>query len=271
MKSFPHLKLILLSTVGVLSLFGYVHGHTFTPDEDAAFLSLMDDIKSFILLIRSGGENVTLVTEYSKNISILLNSSTMKEINERNLRLGTSLSSSLSELRNASREIRDDKAVMIQDLIDDTISSRIAKSDLENSTIQSLAISLDLNKIIEYYSKAYDTAGSTTNILGHTIMEEMHSNHTSSNLSSTVSDNDNNKLYDMRSYYHSLSLANVTIDRFNTEIKDGLNPKDIEFLDNALIDLQIKLIEKSTVNEISGIIHGQMQPTLQRIFKLALK
>lgn len=262
---------MLLSTVGLLSLFGYAHGHTFTSDEDAAFLSLMDDIKSIILLIRSSGENVTLVTEYSNNISILLNSSTMKEINERNLRLGTSLSSSITELRNVSREIRDDKAVMIQDLIDDTISSSIDKSDLENATIQSLAISLDLNKIIEYYSKAYDTARSTTNILGHTVMEEMYSNNTLSNLSSMSSHNVNNTLYDMQSYYHSLSLANVTTDRFNMELKDDLNPKDVEFLDNALIDLKIKLNEKSTVNEISGMIHGQMQPILQRTFNLALK
>jgi tRNA(His) 5'-end guanylyltransferase len=271
MKSFPQLKLILLLTVGVLSLFGYAHGHTFTPDEDAAFLSLMDDIRSIILLIRSSGENVILVTEYSDNVSILLNSSTMKEINERNLRLGTSLSSSISELRNASREIKDDKALMIQDLIDETISSRIAKSDLENATIQSLTISLDLNKIIEYYSKAYDTASSTTNILGHTIMEEIHSNNASSSRSSTGSHNDNDTLYAMRSYNHSLSLFNVTTDRFNTELKDDLNSKDFEFLDNALADLKKKLNEKSTVNEISGIIHGQIQPTLQRIFKLTLK
>lgn len=49
------------------------------------------------------------------------------------------------------------------------------------------------------------------------------------------------------------------------ELKDDLNPKDVEFLDNALIDLKIKLNEKSTVNEISGMIHGQMQPILKNI------
>lgn len=45
MKSFRYLKLMILLIVGVLSLFSYAHGHTFTPDEDASFLSLMDNVK----------------------------------------------------------------------------------------------------------------------------------------------------------------------------------------------------------------------------------
>jgi hypothetical protein len=78
---------------------------------------------------------------------LLLNSSTMKEINEKNQRLGTTLSSSITELRNASGRIGEDETIMIKDTIDEIISARIDKSDLENATIQSLAISLDLNKI----------------------------------------------------------------------------------------------------------------------------
>jgi len=50
MKSFRHKKFMFLSIVGILSLCGYAYGHTFTPNEDASFLSLMDDIKSIIFL-----------------------------------------------------------------------------------------------------------------------------------------------------------------------------------------------------------------------------
>lgn len=83
MKSFQHLNLILLSTVGVFSFSGLVQGHTFTPNEDSLFLSLMDDLKSVILSIRANWDNVTLITEYANDASLLLNSSTMKEINEK--------------------------------------------------------------------------------------------------------------------------------------------------------------------------------------------
>lgn len=70
-----------------------------------------------------------------------------------------SLSSSIIEFLSASKEIRDVETVMINDFIDEIISARIDKRidkyDLENATIQSLAISLDLNKIFEYYSRGY--------------------------------------------------------------------------------------------------------------------
>jgi hypothetical protein len=74
MKSFRYLKLMLLLIAGFLSPFSYAHGHTFTPDEDASFLSLMGYVKSIISLMRSSGYNSTLVTEYAKNASVLLNS-----------------------------------------------------------------------------------------------------------------------------------------------------------------------------------------------------
>jgi hypothetical protein len=57
MKSFQHVKLILLSIVGVLSFSGIVHGHTFTPNEDSSFLSLMDDLKEHHFIDkRKGGQ-----------------------------------------------------------------------------------------------------------------------------------------------------------------------------------------------------------------------
>lgn len=77
----------------------------------------MDDIKSIISLLEANKDNITLVTEYANNASLLLDSSTMKEINERNQRLGPSLSSPINELRNASKEIGDVETVMINDII----------------------------------------------------------------------------------------------------------------------------------------------------------
>jgi hypothetical protein len=230
----------------------------------------MDDLKSIILLIRENGDNMTLVTEYANDASLLLNSSTMKEINEKNQRLGTTLSSSITELRNASGGIGEDEAIMVKDTIDEIISARIDKSDLENATIQSLAISLDMNKIIEYYSKAYDTKSTKMNMSEHSMVKELHSQNASSTSSSTSS-HSNNTINDIRFYYRGLSLANVTTERFNTEVKDSLISKDIEFLETAFMDLRTRLNEESTINEISGIIHGQIQPAFQRIFKLVLE
>ena len=129
---------------------------------------------------------------------------------------------------------------------------------------------MDLNKIIEYYSKAYDTKSTKMNMSGHSMTKELHSQNSSS-MSNSTSSHSNNTINDIRFYYRSLSLANITTERFNTEVKDNLIPKDNEFLNSVFVDLRTRLNEKSTINEISGIIHGQIQPTLQRIFKHVLE
>lgn len=108
------------------------------------------------------------------------------------------------------------------------------------------------------------------NMSGHSMTKELHSQNSSS-MSNSTSSHSNNTINDIRFYYRSLSLANITTERFNTEVKDNLIPKDIEFLNTVFIDLRTRLNEKSTINEISGIIHGQIQPTLQRIFKHVLE
>ena len=72
MKSFQRVELLLLSAVGILSLSSYGHGHTFTSNKNASFLSLVDDPKSIISLLRADEKNATLVTKYANDVSLLL-------------------------------------------------------------------------------------------------------------------------------------------------------------------------------------------------------
>jgi hypothetical protein len=155
MKSYRHLLFVLLSLVGGLWLTSYVNGHNFTPNEDASFLSLMDDLKGILFLIRADVDNPTLVTEYANNASSLLKNSTMKEINEKNQRLGEYLYSSIIDLRNVSKGNAEDRTNTIDEITEEIILARIDKSELQNATVQSLAISLGSNKIFDYFSKAF--------------------------------------------------------------------------------------------------------------------
>lgn len=51
-----------------------------------------------------------------------------------------------------------EKTNVIDDIIAEVISTRIDKSQLENSTMHALAISLDLNKVLDYYYKQSDSS-----------------------------------------------------------------------------------------------------------------
>ncbi len=271
MKSYQHVLFILLSLVGVLWLTSYVNGHNFTPNEDASFHSLMDDLKGIILLIRANVDNPTLVTEYANNASSLLKSSTMKEINEKNQRLGKYLYSSIIDLRNVSKGNTEDRTNTIDEITEEIILARIDKSELENATVQSLVISLDLNKIFDYYSKAFHITDSKMNMSTHNLMGKMNVENTTiaSNLTTNVT---HNRITDTESYKHALSLTNVTIDRFNKEVNNSLDSiKDIDYLESGFIALRTKLYEKGSINDISGIIHGQIQPAFQDIFNLGLE
>lgn len=73
----------------------------------------------------------------------------MKEINEKNQRLGEYLYSSIIDLRNVSKGNTEDRTNTIDEITEEIILARIDKSELENATVQSLAISLDLNKIFD--------------------------------------------------------------------------------------------------------------------------
>jgi len=130
-------------------------------------------LKGIILLIRAEVDNPTLVTEYANNASSLLNSSTMKEINEKNQRLGKYLYSSIIDLRNVSKGNTEDRTNAIDEITEEIILARIDKSELENATVQSLAISLDLNKIFDYYSKAFHISDSMMSMSSHNLMGKM--------------------------------------------------------------------------------------------------
>lgn len=107
---------------------------------------------------------------------------------------------------------------------------------------------------------------STHNLMGKMNVENPM---IASNLTTNVTQN---MITDTESYKRALSLTNVTIDRFNMDVKNSLDSiKDIDYLESGFIALTTKLSEKGSINEISGIIHGQIQPALQDVFSLSLE
>ena len=86
MASFFALSLVL--SVGPIS----VRAHTFSPNESASFLSLVDQIKSALSPIESDvSTNLTLAKEQGQYARMLVTNDTTKELKERNERLSTKL------------------------------------------------------------------------------------------------------------------------------------------------------------------------------------
>jgi len=271
--NFYHSAAVLLSSLVVGGLFvpSGVHAHNFTPSEEASFLSLMDDFKSIILLVGNNVDNTTLLTEYVDKASFLLNGSALKEINEQNQRLGNYLSSSTLDLKNVSKTDVKERTNVINDIIAEVISTRIDKTQLENSTMHAFAISLDLNKVLDYYTNAFQATVTQMNNSGHKEMnmKVMNSHVLDSNSTDTKSQITKPAI---SPYEQALSLTNVTIDRFDNELGNTLNStSQLNLVKNSLDTLKTKIEEKSSINDIAGLIHSQVQPALQEMFKLELE
>jgi hypothetical protein len=70
----------------------------------------------------------------------------------------------------------------------------------------------------------------------------------------------------------TLSLTKVTINRFDNELVNPLNStSQLDLVKKSLDTLNTKIDEKNSINGISGLIHSQVQPALQEVFKLELE
>lgn len=73
-------------------------------------------------------------------------------------------------------------------------------------------------------------------------------------------------------YEQALSFTNVTIDHFENELGNTLNStSQLDPVKNSLDTLKTRIEEKSSINDIAGLIHSQVQPALQEMFKLELE
>ena len=145
------------------------------------------------------------------------------------------------------------------------------KSQLENSTMHALAISLNLNKVFDYYTKAVQASVSEMNNSRHKGMNmKVMNNHVlDSNSTNTKSQNTKPAI---GPYEQALSLTNVTINRFDNELVNPLNStSQLDLVKNSVDTLKTKIEEKNFINGISGLIHSQVQPAPQEVFKLELE
>ncbi|MEO9363458.1 MAG: hypothetical protein ABI348_06110 [Nitrososphaera sp.] len=135
--------------------------HNFSGDESATFLANVDAIKIQLMLV--GGNyagNPDSAKEHAEHASEHLSASDIKEITEKNQRLGTALPAALEKLKTsiAGNSPRSEIVQQIKDIngmLGETITVRIDKSQLSNSTVNALMFTNLVNEVLESYQDAY--------------------------------------------------------------------------------------------------------------------
>jgi CO dehydrogenase/acetyl-CoA synthase beta subunit len=251
----------------LISLYSFISviAHVFTPNESASFISLVDQIKSALTSINEyDSSNKTAIGEQAKYARMLLTQSVLKELNERNQRIGTELPRLLDSLQNIPPEDLNGNISMLNDLLAEALTVRVEKDQMTNATVQALAFAEDVDKILDEYNAAFNKSTIPMNM-------NMNMNMSEDNMTSMANVTKREVIKNTNAYQRAVALTDIAIDRFNTELKGKSNVTlTMDEVAKGLDELKNFIQNKEHPTKVMGIVHGGIQPNLQTAFNLEL-
>ena len=221
--------------------------HTFSGDESASFLATVEVIKVHLDLAKKDfTTNATLSAEHVEHAGEHLSNDTIKEITERNKRLGTDLPASLKDLRealevgNATTADVNGQVTNINSLLDETVTVRIEKTQLTNSTVQVTMLADFADEILESYDGAY---ANQTNIVN------------------------------MMNYESAQALAARAQELFDSKLKamaEANATAAVTALEAGLKKLKQAIDDKTPVDDVDSIVNKDVHPNIQKAFNLQI-
>src|SRR5215204_4297141 len=260
----------IISTIIFFNTQNVVYAHTFSGDESASFLTLIEEISTGSHLIeKSLINNVTLAQRIAEHISQLVTPEHLEEISEKNKLVANSLNESLSDLENsfnftnkiAPSEIKQ-KIKNLDDILGEVVSVRIENEQLTNDTVNALVLNDLIGKALQSYDKA----------LG--IKSDEHSEeHESENIKENDGQDIKVKIVNQVEYQIAQALFNKSIEKFN-ELKPlvSSNMSNLSTtLESSLVQLRNAVDNKESFEVIDDIIDRQVTPHLESIFKIKIE
>jgi hypothetical protein len=242
--------------------------HTFSGDESASFLALVEVINVRLQLVKSDlATNATNSSEHAEHAAEHLENDTIKEITERNNRLGTELPASLKHLQETlesgdyTTPDIDGKVTIINDLLAETVTVRIENTQLSNSTVQGLMLANLVDEILESYNGAY----------GIEEHEEEEGSMNMTETSATEEDEEHNAIANMAEYEGAQALTVRAQELFDTKLKamaEANATQAVTDLDAGLKHLKQAIDDKAPHDDVDVIVHSEVHPNIQKAFNL---
>ena len=306
----PISLILFLSITVVISLMIFsgakniAYGHTFSGDESASFLTLVEEISTGSQLIEKLlPNNSTLAQEIAAHISHLVPPETFQEISEKNKLVANSLNESLSDLENSFNftnkvvpsDIKD-KLNNLDDILGEVVSVRIQNEQLANNTVKALVLNDLVGKGLESYGEALgikeeehseehegehaeEKAGQKTDDHGEVSISSSSNSIVNIALTDSPKSEDgsnknisNAKIVDQVEYQIAQTLFKKSIEKFN-ELKPSIssNMSDLSSsLESSLVKLNNAVDNKEPFDTIDGIVDDEVTPQIQSIFKIKL-
>jgi len=258
------LILSIVSSVAVSNPLNRAFAHTFSGDESATFLALLEMIKTEAHLAQQNlGTNVTLAQEHAEATTEHLDANQTKEISERNARVSNELNESLTALKNAfnstspptASDIKD-KVSNVDAILGEVLSVRIDKNQLNNVTVKASTINDLVGETLEHYGEA----------VGHEDTNNSSESNSTTNASSTAV-----KIVNEAAYQTAQALSSRVIELYKDVNSKALNSTAAENAQSGLEMLKSDIDKKVTFDTIDKLIDSTISPALNSGYDLKLK
>jgi hypothetical protein len=246
-----------------------VYAHTFSGDESATFLSKIEGLKVETNLISKDVSNSTLVKWHVDKLGEFWSANDTKEVAERNQRVANDVTTGLTNLLSeANKTSPDAKAVnqtasSLLDTYGEVVSVRIDAKQLQNATVNALALRGVLDETLEDYGIATGASDEEKSSSG--------GNNTSSSLAANTTESTGPvKIVNMAAYQTAQGLAASAINMFGKlkTMSPGNDTSAVNNVEKGLTDLQKAIADKAPVDNAKKIVEETIDSNLQTAFKL---
>ena len=258
------LILSIVSSIAVSNPLNRAFAHTFSGDESATFLALLEMIKTEAHLAQQNlGTNVTLAHEHAEATTEHLDANQTKEISERNTRVSNELNDSLTALKNAfnstspptASDIKD-KVSNVDAILGEVLSVRIDKNQLNNVTVKASTINDLVGETLEHYGEA----------VGHEDTNKSSESNSTTNASSSAV-----KIVNEAAYQTAQALSSRVIELYNDVNSKALNSTAAENVQSGLEMLKSDIDKKVPFDSLDKLIDSTISPALNSAYDLKLK
>jgi hypothetical protein len=277
--------------------------HTFSENENALFLTIINKIKAETQLVAQHATNNTQQAQIHAKAAVglltqndpVVNTTWTSQISELNPRVAADLLKSLNELRNtvtspasspSSSNSIQSKVTNIDNLLDEAVTVRISSNLLNNPKTQALVLANLANRIYNNYGKALGIPQSTIASMGGIKMTGMSMNAAANSSGSngamsgmnsiggqSALTQNNPPIKNMTAYQTAHSLASMAQQTFNKNFKP-ITPSNATSsttnIGKYIDQLKNAVNNKASFMTVMEIVHVKLHPTLISTYKLTL-
>jgi hypothetical protein len=264
------LIITIISSVAVSHVNKWAFAHTFSGDESATFLALIEMIKTEANLAQQNlGTNVTVAKDHADATTEHLDANQTKEISERNERVANELNDSLMALKSAfnnsaspptASDIKS-KVDQLNAILGEVLSVRIDKNQLNNVTVKALTVNDLVGEALEHYGEA----------VGHEESNETTESDHNSTASESTASNSTALIVNEAPYQTAQALSSRIIELFDDVKSGALNSTAAESVQTGLESLKSDIDKKASFDTLDHLIDTSITPGLNSAYDLKMK